>query len=222
MSTRELRSSGGSGGTVIEYVREPRRRKRVLDVDLNVTPPDGDYRDVAGVVIGSREGQTSGHATIDLEEIDDEVVISSPRSFAEAARNKSRRPRRALVVDHEEIQVHQAGEALITLTLMSGGVPLNEGSSDWNPHINIEDNVEGKNFTSFSKPFRSEPEPQKEPTFNCPICMGPLEEEMSTKCGHIFCKACIKAAIAAQGKCPTCRKKLTVKDIFRIYLPKTS
>ncbi|CAL0329323.1 unnamed protein product [Lupinus luteus] len=53
------------------------------------------------------------------------------------------------------------------------------------------------------------PEPPKEPVFNCPICMGPLVEEVSTKCGHIFCKACIKAAISAQNKCPTCRKKIT-------------
>lgn len=60
-----------------------------------------------------------------------------------------------------------------------------------------------------------------EPTFSCPICMGNLVEEMSTKCGHIFCKICIKASIAAQGKCPTCRRKITIKDTIRVYLPAT-
>ncbi|MBA0704822.1 hypothetical protein Golax_017055 [Gossypium laxum] len=64
--------------------------------------------------------------------------------------------------------------------------------------------------------------PQPPPTFNCPICMGPLTEEMSTRCGHIFCKACIKAAIAVQRKCPTCRKKVTVKELFRVFLPSAS
>ncbi|KAF5954618.1 hypothetical protein HYC85_007474 [Camellia sinensis] len=67
------------------------------------------------------------------------------------------------------------------------------------------------------------PPPPKEPTFNCPVCMGPLVEEMSTKCGHIFCKTCIKAAIAAQGKCPTCRRKVTtMKETIRIYLPRAN
>ncbi|KAL6506540.1 hypothetical protein OROGR_024721 [Orobanche gracilis] len=66
------------------------------------------------------------------------------------------------------------------------------------------------------------PPPPKEPTFSCPVCMGALVEETSTKCGHIFCKACIKAAIAAQSRCPTCRKRTTAKDIFRIYLPTTT
>lgn len=65
------------------------------------------------------------------------------------------------------------------------------------------------------------PPPPKEPTFGCPICMGPLNEEMSTKCGHIFCKACIKAAITAQGKCPTCRKRVYPKDLIRVFLPST-
>ncbi|KAF8402123.1 hypothetical protein HHK36_013075 [Tetracentron sinense] len=44
--------------------------------------------------------------------------------------------------------------------------------------------------------------PPKELTFHCPVCMGPLVEEMSTKCGHIFCKKCIKAAIAVQSSTP--------------------
>lgn len=61
--------------------------------------------------------------------------------------------------------------------------------------------------------------PPKEPNFSCPICMGLLTEETSTKCGHIFCKECISSTIAAHKKCPTCRRKLKAKDTFRIYLP---
>lgn len=60
------------------------------------------------------------------------------------------------------------------------------------------------------------------PTFSCPICMGPLSEATSTKCGHIFCKDCIKGAIAAQGKCPNCRQKVGKRGIFRVYLPTLS
>ncbi|KAI7984098.1 E3 ubiquitin-protein ligase TRIM21 [Camellia lanceoleosa] len=64
--------------------------------------------------------------------------------------------------------------------------------------------------------------PRKEPTFSCRACLGPLVEEISTRCGHIFCKSCIETAIAAQGKCPTCRRKITFKDTIRIYLPTTN
>lgn len=62
----------------------------------------------------------------------------------------------------------------------------------------------------------------KKPLISCPICMGPFVEEMTTKCGHIFCKTCIKDAIKAQAKCPTCRKKITsVRQLIRVYLPTT-
>ncbi|KAG4908789.1 hypothetical protein JHK87_054905 [Glycine soja] len=67
------------------------------------------------------------------------------------------------------------------------------------------------------------PEPPKEqPVFNCPICMSALEEETSTRCGHIFCKNCIRAALSAQAKCPTCRKKVTRNSLIRVFLPATS
>lgn len=63
--------------------------------------------------------------------------------------------------------------------------------------------------------------PVEEPKFNCPICLCPFTEEVSTKCGHIFCKECIKNAISLQAKCPTCRKKVTAKDLIRVFLPTT-
>jgi E3 ubiquitin-protein ligase RNF4 len=59
----------------------------------------------------------------------------------------------------------------------------------------------------------------KEPKFTCPICLNELMEAASTSCGHIFCKKCIKAALQAQKKCPTCRKKLCGSNFHRVYLP---
>ncbi|KAJ0988725.1 hypothetical protein J5N97_007081 [Dioscorea zingiberensis] len=53
----------------------------------------------------------------------------------------------------------------------------------------------------------------------CVICMEAMKEETSTVCGHVFCKACIINAIQVQKKCPTCREKLTINNIHRIYLP---
>ncbi|KAI3470019.1 hypothetical protein Pfo_026682 [Paulownia fortunei] len=63
---------------------------------------------------------------------------------------------------------------------------------------------------------------EKAPIFACPICMDELVEEISTKCGHIFCGSRIATALANAKRCHTCRRKLTTKDTFRIFLPTRS
>ncbi|XP_043722127.1 E3 ubiquitin-protein ligase RNF4-like isoform X2 [Telopea speciosissima] len=210
------------------YVRDSRRRKMVLDVDLNDTPP-GEGRALEEIFtgIGSQGAQSSvqggtlpSAATIDVEAIDDEVVISSPRSFAEA-RNKSRRNHGVPVLLDEESDVNQ-GDPINRLNGQNKRrrVPPNQTVINCDMYINLEGNNSAKNEKKPSQP--PVPPPPKEPTFSCPVCMGPLVEEMSTKCGHIFCKKCIKAAITAQNKCPTCRRRLTMKDVIRIYLPATN
>ena len=35
---------------------------------------------------------------------------------------------------------------------------------------------------------------------------------------HVFCDPCIRAAVKAQKKCPTCRKNMALKAIHRVYL----
>jgi hypothetical protein len=62
----------------------------------------------------------------------------------------------------------------------------------------------------------------RELKFSCPVCMNELVDASSTICGHIFCENCIKASIQAQRKCPTCRKKLTLRGFHRLYLPATN
>ncbi|GAQ79905.1 Zinc finger RING-type domain containing protein [Klebsormidium nitens] len=62
------------------------------------------------------------------------------------------------------------------------------------------------------------PKPDREVKFTCSICLENMKEEATTICGHIFCKQCILDSIKATKKCPTCRKKLSSKDVHRIYL----
>jgi len=53
--------------------------------------------------------------------------------------------------------------------------------------------------------------------------MGPFVEEMATKCAHVFCKKCIKAAItSSKGKCPTCGEKVKPKQLVRVFLPSSN
>ncbi|XP_057965775.1 uncharacterized protein LOC131156258 isoform X2 [Malania oleifera] len=209
MSTRGTRASCLRG-----YVREPRRRRMALDLDLNHLPPNES---------GDQEGTSSRVAPQELQPalidvdaiIDDDVVISSPRAFAEAKNNARRQHGTTVVHDVE------SGEQTTRFTCNNRNkrrrVPENQTIINCDLYINLE----GSNNTK-SHGMPPPPPPPKEPTFSCPICMGPLVEEMSTKCGHIFCKKCIKAAVAAQSKCPTCRKRITMKDTIRVYLPAMS
>ena len=60
---------------------------------------------------------------------------------------------------------------------------------------------------------------------SCPICMDSKRQFtesgrtlVATKCGHLFCDACIRESIKLNHKCPTCSTKLTLKQYHRIYL----
>ncbi|TQE12422.1 hypothetical protein C1H46_002075 [Malus baccata] len=210
MSTRGARAPHARG----------RRRKNELNLDLNSAPP-GDSREQEGTSTQSvpqnnqatLQVQPIPPNTIDVEAIDDDVIESSPTAFAEA-KNNSRRNRRT-VVDVESERTPRVTQN------KRRRVGPNQTIINCDYYINLESNSNStstkQNVTQPPPP----PPPPKEPTFTCPICMAPLVEEMSTKCGHIFCKACIKAAIGAQGRCPTCRRKVTMKELIRVFLPTT-
>ncbi|KAM7271100.1 hypothetical protein ACFE04_030314 [Oxalis oulophora] len=193
-------------GMMMGHVRGSWRRKATLD--LNAPPPESS-RDHVGPSTQAAPPPTM----IDVEALDDDVIESSPRAFAEA-KNKSRR-RRAVVVD----LVSGPTTRLTNSGVRSRRQRISSSQSVINcdRYINLESSV-NKKKEDVPKP----PPPPKEPTFACPICMGPLKEEMSTRCGHIFCKDCIKKAIGVQAKCPTCRKRVIVKELIRVFLPTTN
>ncbi|KAL4571900.1 hypothetical protein LXL04_018667 [Taraxacum kok-saghyz] len=235
-------------GQTIMYARGGRRRK-ILDVDLNDTPPIEDHDHLAASLVlsltyggqGVDHGQVPLTAStpvtqplqpqpvpIDVEELDDDVIISSPRAF-EQARNSSRRvSRRTSVIDVE------SGKHYMIFDKEVGRYGNNRNQRrrlHQQPQVLSDDSLYVILEGSGSSMDESEPSvtvvpppppPPEPPTFNCPVCMGPLVEEVTTKCGHIFCKGCIKAAIAAQSKCPTCRRKVTNRELIRIYLPSAS
>ncbi|XP_059660146.1 uncharacterized protein LOC132306669 isoform X1 [Cornus florida] len=216
MSTR-----GSNGPPLRGYVRNPRRRRTVLAVDLNALPSENQDQDGTSAHAGSQDvqaGQQGGSvqpATIDVEAFDDDVLISSPRSFEEAKNNSTRNRGRTVVVDVDSGELTPSGRNL------RRRVSSNQTIINCELYVNLEgsNNSKRENVQTMVPP--PPPSPPKEPTFSCPVCMGPLVEEMSTKCGHIFCKACIKTAVATQSKCPTCRRKVTMKDTIRVYLPAT-
>ncbi|CAA6664072.1 unnamed protein product [Spirodela intermedia] len=84
--------------------------------------------------------------------------------------------------------------------------PLNQALADENDGDEVD----------IRRPKRDQP---MHAVLKCAICWGPMAEETTTTCGHVFCKQCIGAAIRVQKRCPTCRKSLTMRNIHRIYLP---
>ncbi|XAR58741.1 Ubiquitin--protein ligase [Bertholletia excelsa] len=226
MSTRGLRQQPPLRG----YVRNSKKRKMVLEVDLNIahcenmdqegTSAHGNSQNMQP----AQQGGSMQPAPIDVEAFDDDVVISSPQAFAEAKNNSRRNRGSTIVVDvdsEERISSPASSSRTKRRRVASNQTIMNNdlciilgGSNNF-----LRQNAQCVDPQTAPPP----PPPPKELVFSCPICMGPLVDETSTKCGHIFCKKCLKAAIAAQGKCPTCRRKVTIKDTIRIYLPtKTS
>ncbi|XP_047939662.1 E3 ubiquitin-protein ligase RNF4-like [Salvia hispanica] len=210
-----------SNAQEIRMYSRARSRRRTLDVDLNALPPSHEIGE-QGVVShhtrshGRQEAGRSATALpppIDVEALDDDVIISSPTAFAEAKNNARRNRGRTVVVDVDNDDRASRNKRR--------RVPTNQTIINCDLYINLESSSNSSRESGKSAAVPIPPVPPKEPTFSCPICMGPLVEEMTTKCGHIFCKACIKASIAAQGKCPTCRRKTTTRDIIRVYLPST-
>ncbi|KAL6970981.1 hypothetical protein U1Q18_030660 [Sarracenia purpurea var. burkii] len=200
----------------------------VLNLDLNypTSPVDGfgNCVDVSLRLGRSLESELlQMQAATELESIDDDVVICSPRSFVEA-KEKARRNREVIeVIDAESAFQRGHSESTATSFAVSSNQHRREAPkrevANSDRCIILESNEEIENKNAAEAPGMSLSIPPPKPVFNCPVCMGPFMEETSTKCGHIFCKKCICAAISAQSKCPTCRRKIKVKDTFRIYLP---
>lgn len=213
MSTRGVRGSP---------ISRPRRSKIILDLNVPAAPIEDMNDEGTSVRAEIQRGippnqqvssQPPPPTFIDVDALEDEVVLSSPRAFQEARENARRNARTVVLdVDAEDHTGNKRRRILPQQTV-----------------INCEHyiNLETYRVRKSQEPSRivaphPPPSPPKEPVFSCPICMGPMVEEMTTKCGHIFCKSCIKKALATQAKCPTCRKRVTMKEIIRVYLPATN
>jgi hypothetical protein len=180
-------------------------------------------------------------------EDDDDVVESTASAFAQA-KNKSRSARRgSQVVDVESgeltsftvpflhsyqnlndalvVQYHVLYSWDYTVTCFFVHCCYCDGmcTAGANRSTRRRSDQTSVDSVELNKPRKSKAvaPPVEEPKFSCPICLCPFTQEVSTKCGHIFCKKCIKNALSLQAKCPTCRKKITVKDLIRVFLPTT-
>lgn len=54
----------------------------------------------------------------------------------------------------------------------------------------------------------------------CAICMEDpfLNKPVSTKCGHVFCSACLLRSLADRPKCPMCNRLLRKTDYYLLFV----
>ncbi|CAN0897932.1 E3 ubiquitin-protein ligase RNF4 [Linum grandiflorum] len=209
----------GGRGVPLRY----RRRKPVLD--LNEVPSEtrdqegtSDQAAMNNVQVAQVAQRVRFAPTIDIVDLEDDVIESSPRAFAEAKNNARRTRARTIPLLDVESGVTTGVTVPVapSVRYKRRRVPVNCDV------INLESSGGSTPPVEPSPPPPPPPPPPPEPPiFNCPICMAPFVEETSTKCGHIFCKKCIKDALAFRAKCPTCRKKVTARDLIRVFLPST-
>ncbi|KAI3926001.1 hypothetical protein MKW98_028137, partial [Papaver atlanticum] len=192
MDTRDPRR------TLRGHAKETRRRKSVLQIDLNDTPP-AEIRAAAALVECSQQGGGGGGRerirlhppprlqppplTIDLEAIDDEVVISSPRSFAEAKRNKAFRNLEILITAERpappppprESRVDGTGSTLNSSYNMRKRPAASNAVINCDHYINLDGRSNSKKKCAVKPavtPQAAPPKPPvKEPAFSCPSCI---------------------------------------------------
>ena len=54
-------------------------------------------------------------------------------------------------------------------------------------------------------------------TDTCTICLE-HRRSVTTECGHLFCKRCIRQILKNQKECPTCRVKIVKEELRIVYL----
>ncbi|KAK8949485.1 hypothetical protein KSP39_PZI005418 [Platanthera zijinensis] len=226
--------------------RDASRRKSTLTIDLNTPPavsetvqPEGTWEGPAPTAVAVVDASTARMivSPIDVEAIDDDDVqmLFSPRVISQE-RTPFRNQPVTVVLDEE--QELGTGASVINVDDHPLQAPLssfrrrrrlspNRVIINCETYVNVEDDQNAKRKKR-ANPKKIEQEKAvaaaaaKEPVFSCPICMNPLADACSTICGHVFCQACIKQALQAQKKCPTCRRKLTINNFHRVFLPITS
>uniref|UniRef100_A0A7S0M3H0 RING-type domain-containing protein n=1 Tax=Cryptomonas curvata TaxID=233186 RepID=A0A7S0M3H0_9CRYP len=87
--------------------------------------------------------------------------------------------------------------------------------------VEVEDAEPAIDLTSELTPKQTEPKAKRAKTtwMECVVCLEPIKQPSSTKCGHIFCDGCIRKWLEASKRlCPACRKPVNPKDLRRLFL----
>lgn len=230
---RRLRGSGRRCGSSSSNRRNHRDHVPVVCID-----DDGSWREVNRDTNGSTSSTNTSNGMIDLTASGDEeyIDLTSPNGLREnrmpivlgqangipGHRGRSGRHHRTnsrrnnethSVAVIESVDNNNDNDDIEELPDLDEPVFPDPGlnSDSYQPEANTSLN------TSVTSPDLK--------TMDCPICMDNSREIRRSKrqlatttCGHIFCKPCIRRAVQSQHACPTCRKKLTLKQIIPLFI----
>ncbi|XP_061178466.1 E3 ubiquitin-protein ligase RNF4-like isoform X2 [Saccostrea echinata] len=192
-----------------------RHRQRRRDQDLRSRSR---HRETSQpLVISDEDPGVQNSSCIDLTSGDEEFIdLTSPTGSNDAsviivsyiAKTRRRRPRRRR---HRETSDESENDVI-------------EISNSYHPlplPLSFDDpETENKPSTSANDSILS---PVQD--ISCPICMDSKKQIIksgrqmaATVCGHVFCKPCIKASIDNHRFCPTCRKKLSMRQVHPLFI----
>ncbi|KAK7684964.1 hypothetical protein QCA50_011799 [Cerrena zonata] len=95
----------------------------------------------------------------------------------------------------------------------SSSTAYTSGSSSSEASSTSSDNMNGTTSTAV---VFGEQRPQP---YGCPLCLEAPQQCSATRCGHIFCTACINTALEKKRACPVCREFACTRQLRQIYLP---
>ncbi|XP_042379618.1 uncharacterized protein LOC121972077 isoform X1 [Zingiber officinale] len=216
--------------------------KMARDLDLNSLPVE--WYLLEGTSAAFEPYHTSGQqqessaqpiSIIDVEGIQDEnLTLSSSGGFPMGSHHtKGKQPVTVIIDVDLELNLSRSGFFPLMPTYFSVMAEEQVARSSFNAHkrplirspsrksIDCDAYIDLEEGHGTKRKISPEPNLAKvlEKPFTCPICMEELIEAASTICGHIFCMACTKLSIRTQKKCPSCRRKLNMKNFHRVYLP---
>ncbi|XP_022233022.2 LON peptidase N-terminal domain and RING finger protein 2-like isoform X2 [Drosophila obscura] len=55
-------------------------------------------------------------------------------------------------------------------------------------------------------------------SYECPLCLEPVQAPVATSCGHVFCSHCISTALRISQRCPLCMEHVSIDKTIRIYI----
>ena len=167
---------------------------------------------------------------------DDIIILDSPTVVDTSRSRRQRRRRQARAINAGSIVDLTCNSSVTDLVDLTSSLDSNPLDTSTTPDLSIVDLSDVSSSVTSTKKQRVDTSLKQQGTpqrdapsilrLNCPVCLVSLQDLLkkgkelrSTVCGHVFCHICIKTAIRSSKKCPTCRKKLTEKQIHPLYLP---
>lgn len=200
----------------------------VRNIDLNFPPvesiqysePENTYR-----ACQQQVSYVPPSSATNIELTENEVVILSSSGSLPMGRNITKRNHSVMMNLNQDLELNlrrsvTSEEHVRSPSCIACKRPFRSSTSgttaNYYPYHDLEDGHDAR-----SKKLVT-PEPLVKvivKPHTCSICMEELVEAASTICGHIFCVTCTKSFIRIQKKCPTCRRKLNMRNFHRVYLP---